>query len=170
MEYNKNLLENYQFEGEELRVFTYPSPVLKEVAKPVEKFDEELELLIKNMLYTMYQAPGIGLAAPQVGISKRIFVMDIDFDREEVTKADGESEYRYSNFNPRVFINRLFPISRVRFYMKKVVFQFPGFMKKLKGRNQSLLSISIYMEKLKKLKLKIFFRFVFSMKMTTWTE
>lgn len=105
MEYNKNLLDNYQFEGEELRVFTYPSPVLKEVAGAVEKFDEELELLIKNMLYTMYQAPGIGLAAPQVGISKRIFVMDIDFDREEITKADGETEYRYSNFNPRVFIN-----------------------------------------------------------------
>lgn len=105
MEIAENFLENYQLAGEELRIYTYPSPILKEVAKPVEEFNSELEVLVKNMLFTMYQAPGIGLAAPQVGVSKRIFVMDIDFDREEVTNADGEEETRLSNFHPRVFIN-----------------------------------------------------------------
>ena len=105
METAEEFLKNYQLEGEELRIFTYPAPVLKEVASAVENFDNDLEVLIKNMLFTMYQAPGIGLAAPQVGVSKRIFVMDIDFDREEVTNADGSTDYKLSNFNPRVFIN-----------------------------------------------------------------
>jgi len=105
METAENFLENYQLAGEELRIYTYPSPILKEVAKPVEEFNSELEALVKNMLFTMYQAPGIGLAAPQVGVSKRIFVMDIDFDREEVTNAEGKEETKLSNFNPRVFIN-----------------------------------------------------------------
>lgn len=98
-------MENYTLDGENLKIFTYPAAVLKKVAEPVTEFNSELEELVKNMLYTMYQAPGIGLAAPQVGISKRLFVMDIDFDREEITKADGSTEYAYSNFKPLVIIN-----------------------------------------------------------------
>jgi peptide deformylase len=97
--------ENYTLEGENLKIFTYPAAVLKKVAEPVTEFDADLEALVKNMLFTMYKAPGIGLAAPQVGVSKRLFVMDIDFDREEITKADGTSEYTYSNFKPLVIIN-----------------------------------------------------------------
>ena len=97
---NSNILENYKHEGELLPILTYPAPVLKKVAEPVTEFDDELKKLAKDMLYTMYKAPGIGLAAPQVGKSIRMFVMDIDFDREEVTKADGTSEYNLSNFNP----------------------------------------------------------------------
>ena len=57
------------------------------------------------MLYTMYQAPGIGLAAPQVGKSLRIFVLDIDYEREKITKADGKTEYKLTNLNPLIFIN-----------------------------------------------------------------
>lgn len=98
-------IEKYTLEGEKLKIFTYPAAVLKKVAEPVTEFNQELEDLIKNMLYTMYKAPGIGLAAPQVGVSKRIFVMDTDFDREEVNKADGTTEYVYSNFKPLVVIN-----------------------------------------------------------------
>jgi peptide deformylase len=97
--------ENYTHSGEKLQVFTYPAPVLKKVAEPVEEFNQELQLFCKNLLYTMYEAPGIGLAAPQVGKGQRIFVMDIDFKREEVTKADGTKEYRFTDFNPLVFIN-----------------------------------------------------------------
>ena len=51
----------------------------------------------------MYHAPGIGLAAPQIGISKRIFVIDVDYDREET--EDDSGEFNLSNFNPKVFIN-----------------------------------------------------------------
>lgn len=103
-----NFLENYQLSGEKLQIFTYPAPVLKKVAEPVTEFNDELRTLIKNMLFTMYHAPGIGLAAPQVGVSKRFFVLDIWFDREKVTLADGSEEFRYSEFNPMVFINPVF--------------------------------------------------------------
>jgi len=105
MSNTNKLLENYVLEGENLEIFTYPAPVLKKVAEPVEVYDDELAQLCKDMLFTMYHAPGIGLAAPQIGISKRIFVMDIDFNREEVTRADGTSEYELSNFQPKIFIN-----------------------------------------------------------------
>lgn len=99
---------NYRLEGEALKIFTYPAPVLKQVAKPVTEFNSELRELVKNMLFTMYHAPGIGLAAPQVGKSIRLFVMDIDFEREKILGPDGNTDYKYSNFNPHVFINPVF--------------------------------------------------------------
>lgn len=108
MNTTQNLLENYKLEGESLTIFTYPAPILKKVAEPVTEFNDELKTFVKNMLYTMYTAPGIGLAAPQVGKSIRVFVMDIDYDREEVTLADGTTDYRLSNFNPKVLINPVF--------------------------------------------------------------
>jgi peptide deformylase len=51
-------------------------PVLREPARPVERFDRALRQLAKDMTETMYEAPGVGLAAPQVGISLRLFVFD----------------------------------------------------------------------------------------------
>ena len=59
-----------------LKIVHYPEPVLLEVGKPVEFFDEELKKLVENMFETMYEAKGVGLAAPQVAISSRLFVMD----------------------------------------------------------------------------------------------
>lgn len=104
----KNFLEDYQLTGQKLDIVTYPSPILKKVASPVEHFNLELEELVKNMLYTMYHAPGIGLAAPQVGKSIRLFVIDIWYNREKITKADGTEEHRLSDFSPMVFINPVF--------------------------------------------------------------
>lgn len=101
-------LENYKLEGELLPIFKYPAPVLKQVAQPVTEFNDELKLLVKNMLFTMYHAPGIGLAAPQVGHSIRLFVIDIWFDRDEVELPNGKIEYQLSNFKPMVFINPVF--------------------------------------------------------------
>ncbi len=98
-------LEKYKLEGELLSIFTYPDAVLSQVAKPVTDFNKDLKHLVKNMLFSMYHAPGIGLAAPQIGHSIRLFVLDVDFDREEVTTASGKEEYRWSGFNPMVFIN-----------------------------------------------------------------
>lgn len=103
-----NFLENYKLEGKQLEIFKYPAPVLKKVAKPVTEFNAELKELVKNMLFTMYHAPGIGLAAPQVGVSIRMFVLDIWYDREKVTLHDGSEEFRLSNFQPMVFINPVF--------------------------------------------------------------
>lgn len=57
-------------------ILIHPDPRLKKVAEPVARVTPEIEALAADMLATMYDAPGIGLAAPQVGVSSRIFVMD----------------------------------------------------------------------------------------------
>jgi peptide deformylase len=58
-------------------ILVVPDPILKQVSKPVEVVDDELRALMDDMLETMYAAPGIGLAAIQVGVPKRVIVMDI---------------------------------------------------------------------------------------------
>lgn len=60
-----------------LPILVAPDPRLKAKAQPVEKVDAALQRLIDDMFETMYQAPGIGLAAPQVGVAKRLIVVDI---------------------------------------------------------------------------------------------
>ena len=62
-----------------LKIVHYPEPVLLTVGKPVaeDEFNGELEKLVADMFETMYDAQGVGLAAPQVGVSKRLFVMDV---------------------------------------------------------------------------------------------
>jgi peptide deformylase len=57
-------------------ILIHPDPRLKTAAKPVEGITPEIRRLAEDMLTTMYQAPGIGLAAPQVGVLARLFVMD----------------------------------------------------------------------------------------------
>jgi peptide deformylase len=98
-------IENYKLEGEKLEIFTYPDPILAQNAKPVTDFGPKLKKLVKDMLFTMYHAPGIGLAAPQVGESIRMFVLDVDYEREMVTTSSGKEEARLSDFNPMVLIN-----------------------------------------------------------------
>src|SRR5262245_58138058 len=60
-----------------LPIITAPDPRLKAIAKPVEQVDDTVRRLMDDMLETMYAAPGIGLAAPQVGVLKRVLVIDI---------------------------------------------------------------------------------------------
>lgn len=57
-------------------IITIPDPILRRRAAPIERVDSELRRLAEDMLATMYDAPGIGLAAPQIGISRRLIVMD----------------------------------------------------------------------------------------------
>jgi peptide deformylase len=64
------------------KIHTWPDEVLRRKAAPVEDFGEELQRLVDDMLETMYAAPGVGLAAPQVGISQRLFVIDTSSDTE----------------------------------------------------------------------------------------
>ncbi|MEB3222179.1 MAG: peptide deformylase [Candidatus Sericytochromatia bacterium] len=60
-----------------LDIRTIGDPVLREVAEPVRKVNAEIKQLVADMFETMYAAEGVGLAAPQVGISKRLFVIDV---------------------------------------------------------------------------------------------
>lgn len=60
------------------KITEYPENLLAQVGKPVTKFDEELENLCADMFETMYDAEGVGLAAPQIGLNLRLFVMDCD--------------------------------------------------------------------------------------------
>ena len=59
-----------------LDIVTYPNAVLETPGEPVAEFGEDLKKLVEDMFETMYAAHGVGLAAPQVGVSKRLFVMD----------------------------------------------------------------------------------------------
>ena len=59
-------------------IVEYPDPVLLSPGLPVESFDSELESLIRDMFETMYYAAGVGLAAQQIGVALRLFVMDCD--------------------------------------------------------------------------------------------
>ena len=63
-------------------ILTAPDPFLRQISKPVERVDDELRALMDDMLETMYDAPGIGLAAIQVGVPLRVIVMDLA-DRDE---------------------------------------------------------------------------------------
>ncbi len=84
-----------------LEIKKYPEKVLKQKAAAVDRIDGELQRLIDDMIQTMYAAPGIGLAAPQVGVSRRLIVIDVNGREEEeiplivlinpeIKAADGE--------------------------------------------------------------------------------
>src|SRR5712692_580967 len=92
-----------------LPIHEFPDAVLRRKAEPVVTIDDTLQRLIDHMIQTMYDAPGIGLAAPQVGVSLRLFVVDVTSGRDanalmtfinpEIIKADGriqEDEGRLS--------------------------------------------------------------------------
>ena len=65
------------------KILTEPDPILRKKCEPLEKVDEETKKLMDDMLETMYAAPGIGLAAIQVGILKRLVVIDISKEEEK---------------------------------------------------------------------------------------
>jgi len=64
-------------------ILVVPNPVLKQVSAPVAQVDDDLRALMDDMLETMYDAPGIGLAAIQIGVPKRVIVMDLAREGEE---------------------------------------------------------------------------------------
>ena len=92
-------------------IIEIPDPRLKQVSKPVELFDEDLKVLVADMFDTMYDAPGIGLAAIQVGVPLRVLVIDLqpdDPDAEpEVCHSHGGHHHTHQPTirEPRVFIN-----------------------------------------------------------------
>lgn len=69
-----------------LKIYTFPDLILTQKAKPIERVDKSYHKLADDMLETMYEAPGIGLAANQVGILERALVLDVDYELEDDTE------------------------------------------------------------------------------------
>ncbi|MCP4757595.1 MAG: peptide deformylase [Proteobacteria bacterium] len=66
-----------------MEILTYPNPFLKTFAAPVREFDQDLRKTVEDMIDCMYKNSGVGLAATQVGIDKRLFVMDVNYNKED---------------------------------------------------------------------------------------
>ncbi len=86
------------------KILAYPDPILREKAQPVAEVTDEIRQLVDDMAETMYDAPGVGLAANQVGVPLRIFVIDIadedepsqllTFINPEIVKKNGKIDWR----------------------------------------------------------------------------
>jgi len=74
-------------------IITHPHPVLRQKAEPITVFDQELKALVEDMAETMYQAPGVGLAANQIGIARQVVVIDrstVETERTYITLVNPE--------------------------------------------------------------------------------
>lgn len=98
-------------------IVIYGEPVLREKAKPVEKFDQEVKDLVADMIATLKDANGLGLAAPQVGVSKRIFITDLS--SLELTES------------MRVFINPEIIDTSGEVILEEGCLSFPGLYQKI---------------------------------------
>ncbi len=108
----------------DLKILIFPDPKLRKVAKKIDKFDKSLEMLSKNMLKTMYEAEGIGLAATQVDIHIRMVVMDLSEERNE----------------PRVFVNPEYTIlDKSPFTYEEGCLSIPGFNEEISRPSKILL-------------------------------
>ena len=108
----------------DLKILIFPDPKLRKVARKIDKFDKSLEMLSENMLKTMYEAEGIGLAATQVDIHIRLVVMDLSEERNE----------------PRVFVNPEYTIlDKSPFTYEEGCLSIPGFNEEISRPSKILL-------------------------------
>jgi len=82
-------------------IVTLPDPVLKRKAHAVTKFDKDLKTLLDDMVETMREAPGVGLAAPQIGLSDRIIVVEY-YEREEDEEIEDAPKKVWAMINPEI--------------------------------------------------------------------
>ena len=87
------------------KIVVYGDPVLRKVTSRVIKFDKSLRKLVEDMFATMYASDGIGLAAPQIGVSKRVLVLDPDYPSKRY--IDEKTNKEVNSYNPMVLINPL---------------------------------------------------------------
>jgi peptide deformylase len=105
-----------------LPILEYPDPRLKKVAAPVTAFGPDVERLVRDMAETMYAAPGIGLAATQVDVHKRIIVIDISETRDdlrvfinpEIVEAEGEAECEEGCLSVPGYYDKVTRAARIR--------------------------------------------------------
>jgi peptide deformylase len=82
-------------------IVTLPDPVLRRKAHAVNKFDKDLHTLLDDMVETMREAPGVGLAAPQIGLSERIIVVEY-YQREEDEEVEDAPKKVWAVINPEI--------------------------------------------------------------------
>jgi peptide deformylase len=105
-----------------LPILEYPDPRLRKVAAPVAAVTPEIQKLIRDMAETMYAAPGVGLAATQVDVHKRVIVIDISEDRSdlrvfvnpEILERDGEAECEEGCLSVPGYYDKVTRAARVR--------------------------------------------------------
>ena len=108
----------------DLKILIFPDPKLRKVAKKIDKFDKSLEILAQDMLKTMYEAEGIGLAATQIDVHVRLVVMDLSEDRND----------------PRVFVNPEYTIlDKSLFTYEEGCLSIPGFNEEISRPSKILL-------------------------------
>jgi len=108
-----------------LNILEFPDPRLRTIAEPVEQVDDEIRQLVDDMFETMYDAPGIGLAATQVNVHKRIVTIDISEEGDE----------------PLVLINPEFKVLETELEkMQEGCLSVPGFYEDVQRPNRILLS------------------------------
>jgi len=104
-----------------LPILEYPDPRLKKVATPVTAFTPELVRLVRDMAETMYSAPGVGLAATQVDVHKRVIVIDVSDDKDdllvlvnpEIIAASGEVECEEGCLSVPGYYDRVYRAAQV---------------------------------------------------------
>lgn len=107
-----------------LDVRVFGDDILRQQAQPVTQFDNALRSLVQDMIYTMYERDGVGLAGNQVGQTKRVFVIDMDWTRE-----DGRP-------NPVVLINPVIESGEGEYEMEEGCISVPGIFAKVRRFNK----------------------------------
>ena len=105
-----------------LHILEYPDPRLRKVASPVTTFSPELEKLVADMAETMYAAPGVGLAATQVDVHKRVIVIDVSDTKDQLQvfinpvllAAEGEAECEEGCLSVPGYFDKVTRAARVR--------------------------------------------------------
>lgn len=107
-----------------LPVRVYGDAMLRMKALPVRNFDEKLQKIVRDMTHTMYERDGVGLAANQVGLNQRLFVIDMDYSRED------------SEPHPVVMINPVIKAGEGEYEMEEGCLSVPGIYAKVKRFNR----------------------------------
>ncbi len=125
------------------KIVQYGDPVLRKVTSRVIKFDKSLRKLVEDMFETMYANEGIGLAAPQIGVSKRVLVLDVEYPSNRYMNERTSKEE--SAYNPLVLINPVIIQKEGEIISKEGCLSFPNIYfdviryKKILVRYQDLL-------------------------------
>lgn len=113
----KNESKNFDIEK-------YGSPILRKPCSAVKKFDKSLEKLAKQMLKTMYDEDGVGLAAPQIGVNERLIVIDVDYPSPRYEKENTKSSE--PEYNPIIMVNPVIVYKEGEMDSHEGCLSFPG--------------------------------------------